>query len=84
MALRNAPVPDPAFARRGVGRLILRLCEAAAAAEGFTQLELMGTLSGRPLYETAGFAVVEEVEDASGGAAVPLARMRKEIAPSGL
>jgi hypothetical protein len=44
----------------------------------------MGTLSGRPLYETAGFAVVEEVADSSGGAPVPLARMRKEIAPSGL
>jgi hypothetical protein len=28
--------------------------------------------------------VVEAVEDASGGAPVPLVRMRKEIAPSGL
>ena len=44
----------------------------------------MGTLSGRPLYETAGFAVVEAVEDASGGAPVPLVKMRKEIAPSSL
>ena len=70
----------PAFARRGVGRLILQLCESAAAAEGFGELELMGTLSGRPLYEAAGFTVIEEVQDASGGAAVPLVRMRKTLA----
>jgi hypothetical protein len=50
--------------------------------ERFTALELMGTLSGRPLYERAGFAVIEDVEDASGGAAVPLVRMRKGIAPA--
>ena len=40
---------SPAHARRGVGRLILSLCEAAAAAEGFTRLELMSTLAGEPL-----------------------------------
>jgi GNAT superfamily N-acetyltransferase len=71
----------PAFARRGVGRLVLSLCEAAAAAEGFTTLELMASLSGLPLYEAAGFQAVEYVEDLSGGAAVPLVRMRKAVAP---
>ncbi len=69
----------PAFARRGVGRLVLRLCEEAAAAEGFTVLELMGTLAGRPLYEASGFAVVEHVVDAAGGVPVPLVRMRKAL-----
>lgn len=69
----------PAFARRGVGRLVLEACQAAAAAEGFTSLELMSTLSGRPLYESFGFQAVEEVQDASGGAPVPLVRMRKDI-----
>jgi GNAT superfamily N-acetyltransferase len=78
----RAMYTHPAFARRGVGRLILQLCEAAAAEEGFTELELMGTLSGRPLYEAAGFAVVEAVEDSSGGAAVPLVKMRKAIDPA--
>jgi GNAT superfamily N-acetyltransferase len=77
----RAMYTHPAFARRGVGRLILQRCEVAAAAEGFRELELMGTLSGRPLYETAGFTVVEEIEDASGGAPVPLVKMRKAIAP---
>jgi hypothetical protein len=41
----------------------------------------MGTLSGRPLYEIAGFVVVESIEDASGGAAVPLVKMRKAGLP---
>src|SRR5258706_13985119 len=44
----------PAFARRGVGRLILTLCEAAAAAEGFRRGELAGTLAGEPLYAACG------------------------------
>jgi GNAT superfamily N-acetyltransferase len=69
----------PAYTRRGVGRLILTRCEQAAAAEGFTTLELMGTLSGRPLYESYGFAVIEKLEDANGGAPVPLVRMRKTV-----
>jgi len=75
----RAMYTHPAFARRGVGRLILSLCEAAAAAEGFTALELMGTLSGRPLYEAAGYAAIEDVVENSGGAAVPLVRMRKPV-----
>jgi GNAT superfamily N-acetyltransferase len=68
-----------AFTRRGVGRLILTLCESAAAADGFSELELMSTLAGQPLYEAAGFELVEHAEDASGGAPVPLVKMRKTI-----
>lgn len=77
----RAMYTHPDFARRGVGRLILQLCEAAAAAEGFGRLELMGTLSGVPLYESYGFAPIERIEDARGGAPVPLVRMAKAIAP---
>ena len=69
----------PAFARRGVGRLILSLCEAAAGAEGFTRLELMSTLSGEPLYAACGFRPLERLEDATGGAPVPLVRMEKAV-----
>ena len=69
----------PGFTRRGIGRLILSLCESAAAAEGFTRLELMSTLSGRPLYAAAGFESIEEVADDAGGAPVPLIRMGKQI-----
>ena len=78
----RAMYTHPGFARRGVGRLILQLCEAAAHAEGFRELELMGTLSGRLLYERAGFVVVEHAEDSSGGAPVPLVKMRKAVPPA--
>jgi len=69
----------PEFARRGVGRVVLGACEAAAAAKGFGTLELMATRSGRPLNEAFGFQPVEEIEDASGGAPVPLTRMSKPV-----
>lgn len=75
----RAMYTHPDFARRGAGRLILTLCEAAARAEGFKRLELMGTMSGRPLYESYGFLALEEVLDARGGAPVPLVRMGKAI-----
>jgi GNAT superfamily N-acetyltransferase len=75
----RAMYTHPDFARRGVGRLILDLCEAAAKAEGFARLELMGTMSGRPLYESYGFVAIEEILDDRGGAAVPLVRMGKSI-----
>ena len=69
----------PDFARRGVGRLILQLCEDAARAQGFTRLELMATLAGRALYSQCGYADLEAVEDDRGGAAIPLVRMGKAI-----
>ncbi|WP_408589185.1 GNAT family N-acetyltransferase [Novosphingobium sp.] len=69
----------PGFARRGIGRAVLAHCEAAAQAEGFSAVELMGTLAGLPLYLAAGYAVIEEVIDDRGGAPVPLKRMRKVL-----
>jgi GNAT superfamily N-acetyltransferase len=75
----RAMYTNPAYARRGVGRLILALCERAAAAEGFTRLQLMSTLAGEPLYTACGFRPVERVEDATGGTPVPLVRMEKRV-----
>jgi GNAT superfamily N-acetyltransferase len=72
---------DPAFARRGVGRLVLVLCERAAAAEGFRRLELTATLAGVPLYTAHGFVPVEHVEDPRTGTAIPLVRMARQISP---
>ncbi|WP_421935859.1 GNAT family N-acetyltransferase [Phenylobacterium sp.] len=75
----RAMYTHPVFARRGVGRLILRLCEAAAGAEGFRRVELMATLSGRALYSQCGYEDIEAIEDARGGAPVPLVRMGKAL-----
>ena len=77
----RAMYTHPDFARRGVGRLVLSLCEAAARAEGFGRVELAATLAGEPLYAACGYAAVERFSDDRGGAAVPLVRMAKVISP---
>jgi GNAT superfamily N-acetyltransferase len=71
---------DPAFARQGVGRFIITLCEDAARAAGFAATEMMATLSGEPLYRTCGYLPVEHIESAPvDGITVPLIRMRKSL-----
>jgi GNAT superfamily N-acetyltransferase len=75
----RAMYTHPDHARRGIGRALLTHCEAAARAEGFAACELMGTMAGIPLYLSAGYRVLEEIEDDRGGAPVPLKRMRKEF-----
>lgn len=46
---------DPAHARRGIGRALLRRCESEAALAGFTRFELMATLPGVRLYAQCGY-----------------------------
>lgn len=75
----RAMYTHPDFARQGIGRLILGLCEAAARAEGFRRLELTATVAGEPLYAACGFRPLERFEDTSGGAPVPLVRMEMAI-----
>lgn len=76
----RAMYTDPRFARRGIGRLVLGLCEAAAREAGFKRVELMGTMSGVPLYTACGYVGVEEVESAPiEGVTVPLLRMEKAL-----
>jgi GNAT superfamily N-acetyltransferase len=71
----RAMYTHPRWVRRGVGSLILRLCEEAAGRAGFSRLELMATLPGEPLYRARGFVEVERIAD--GG--VPLIRMTKRL-----
>ena len=75
----RAMYTHPRHARRGVGRLIIALCEQAARAEGFTRMELMSTLAGEPLYRSCGYEPLERLTDARGGIAVPLIRMAKAL-----
>ena len=75
----RAMYTHPAYARRGVGRTILALCEQAASGEGFTRVELAATLSGQPLYAAAGYAPIRHFEDARGGTPVPLILMGKDV-----
>ena len=74
----RAMYTDPDFTRRGIGRMILGLCEAAARDAGFTRVEMMATMSGVPLYCTCGYVPLEPVCSASiAGVPVPLRRMGK-------
>ena len=76
----RAMYTDPDFVRRGVGRMILGLCEGAARDAGFARAELMATAAGVPLYRAAGYAPVGAVEDALvDGVTVPLLRMGKAL-----
>ena len=91
---RNAALLDPAtdaariramythpdFARRGVGRLILEICESAARDAGFHSVELMATVSGEPLYRACGYHDIQRITAASkDGVDVPGLRMGKAL-----
>jgi GNAT superfamily N-acetyltransferase len=70
----------PAFVRRGVGRRILELCEAAARSEGFSRTELGATAGGEPLYRACGYEEIERLEVLTpNGVTVPITRMGKQL-----
>jgi GNAT superfamily N-acetyltransferase len=75
----RAMYTHPRHARKGVGRLILRLCEDAARSGGFRSVELMATLAGEPLYLACGYEPCQRLTDDRGGVPVPLVRMRKSV-----
>ena len=75
----RAMYTHPHHTRKGVGRLILSLCEEAARAEGFERVELMATMAGEKLYRACGYEHCEHLTDDRGGAAVPLVRMSKSL-----
>lgn len=51
----RAMYTDSDFTRRGVGSLILSLCEAAAREACFSRTQLMATAAGVPLYISQGY-----------------------------
>ena len=76
----RAMYTHPDFKRRGLGRLILELCEEAAREAGFARVELMATLAGEPLYRACGYEEISRFVAASqGGVDVPGIRMGKAI-----
>ena len=76
----RAMYTHPEFARRGIGRLVLGLCETAAAREGFRSLELVATVAGEQLYSACGFSVIERIDvPTTRAVSVPCARMSKRI-----
>ena len=51
----------PAWARRGVGGMILQACEDAARAAGFTRYEMGATLTGAKLFGVKGYVPVRTI-----------------------
>jgi GNAT superfamily N-acetyltransferase len=74
----------PDWARRGIGRAIMRTCEEAIAAAGFRAIQLVATLAGEPLYAAFSYVAVERYEIAlAGDVRLPVVRMAKTLGPSG-
>jgi GNAT superfamily N-acetyltransferase len=70
----------PEWARRGIGTMILDVCEAAARAAGFKRLEMGATLSGVPFYRAKGYTALERVDaPLAKGESLPIVRMVKQI-----
>ncbi len=76
----RAMYTDPDFTRRGVGRMVLGLCESAAREAGFVRVEMMATMAGVPLYRACGYVPVEPVHLAPiDNVTIPLLRMEKTL-----
>jgi GNAT superfamily N-acetyltransferase len=69
----------PAWARRGIGSMLLDVCEEAAKTAGFTRLEMGATLTGVPFYTVKGYIASEHLEvPLADGESLPIVRMTKE------
>jgi GNAT superfamily N-acetyltransferase len=73
----------PAWARRGIGSLILEACERAAIAAGFKRLEMGATLTGVFFYRAKGYREVEKEQALLGnGETLPIVKMAKAVGES--
>ena len=70
----------PGWARQGLGRAMLELCEAEAGRRGFRLAELMATLPGERLYRSCGYESLDSIEHAlPGGIVIRFVPMRKVL-----
>jgi GNAT superfamily N-acetyltransferase len=68
----------PAWARQGVGTLILDACENAARAAGFTRFEMGATLTGVKLFGVKGYVSVKRMDvPLDDGEVLPIVQMEK-------
>src|SRR6266481_1900868 len=69
----------PAWARRGVGGMILQACEEAARAAGFTRYEMGATLTGAKLFGVKGYVAVRPISiPLVNGESLPVIHMEKQ------
>jgi GNAT superfamily N-acetyltransferase len=70
----------PDWARRGIGSLILKTCEDATAASGFTRCEMGATLTGVKLFGAKGYVALENISvPLKNGEGLPVVRMSKTL-----
>jgi GNAT superfamily N-acetyltransferase len=70
----------PAYARQGLGTLILARVEAEAVSAGFRRFEMGSTLTGVKLYRLRGYAEVERIDvPLANGETVPVVKMVKSV-----
>ena len=70
----------PDWARKGIGRMMINLCEQAALANGFTSMELAATLPGQPLYAALGYkGAAQTMVLMKNGEQLPVIMMSKEL-----
>lgn len=68
----------PDYARQGIGRQIINVCEAAAVSAGFNSFELVATLPGVPLYTVMGYVAIERIDaPLPDGEVLGIVKMRK-------
>ncbi len=70
----------PDFIRMGIGKELLKKCEAEATSLGFNSLELVATLSGEKLYACNGFTSKKYYEvDLGNGITNKVVSMYKKL-----
>jgi GNAT superfamily N-acetyltransferase len=68
----------PDYARQGIGKHIINVCEAEAKKNGFSSFELGATLPGVPLYSAMGYEAVERIDvKLPDGESLGIVKMRK-------
>lgn len=71
----------PGYARQGIGKLMINLCETAAAKHGFKAMELGATLPGEPLYAAMGYKSLSAISvPMPGGEQLAVIKMHKQLA----
>ncbi|MCC8425696.1 GNAT family N-acetyltransferase [Mucilaginibacter sp. UR6-11] len=72
----------PDYARQGIGRRIISVCETEAKNNGFTNFELGATLPGVPLYTAMGYQPVKRVDAVlPDGEVLGILKMQKQQYP---
>lgn len=70
----------PDWVRRGIGSMILEICQKEALESDFTRLEIAATLTSVPLYIAHGFVEIEPLEvPLASGEAMVVVRMEKGV-----